>query len=66
MEQKIQKKSFLFEIMAFEVVARNSAYCNQNTCYRQMKVLTKSLKISDQTIADFFQFNIYVIYGKIG
>ena len=32
---KNPKKSFIFEIMAFELVARNSAHCNGNTCYGQ-------------------------------
>ena len=35
MEQKIQKKSSVFDIKAFEVVAENSAYCGRNTCHRQ-------------------------------
>ena len=35
MQQKIDKKSFIFEIMAFELVARNYAHCNGNTCYGQ-------------------------------
>ena len=52
--------------MAFERVSRNSAYCNKNTCYRQINVLTNSLEISDQTKADFFQLNISRIHGKIG
>ena len=33
MQQKIQKKTFASEIMAFEIVAGNSAYCRRNTCY---------------------------------
>ena len=36
MQQKIQKKSFASEIMAFEIVALNSAYCCRNTCHRQL------------------------------
>ena len=35
-QQKIQKKSFASEIMAFEIIAGNSAYCCQNTCHRQL------------------------------
>ena len=35
MERNIQKKSSVFEIKAFEVVAENSAYCGRNTCHRQ-------------------------------
>ena len=35
MEKKIQKESTVFEIIAFEVVAENSAYRGMNTCHRQ-------------------------------
>ena len=35
MERNIQKKSSVFEIKAFEVVAENSAYCGRNTCHWQ-------------------------------
>ena len=35
MESEIQKKSSVFQIKAFEVVAENSAYCGMNTCHRQ-------------------------------
>ena len=36
MQSKIQKKSFDFEIMAFEIAAVNSAYCYRNTGHRQL------------------------------
>ena len=36
MQQKIQKKFFASEIVAFEIVAGNSAYCCRNTCHRQL------------------------------
>ena len=36
MQQKNKKKSFSSEIMAFEIVAWNSAYCCRNTCNRQL------------------------------
>ena len=36
MQYKIKKKSLSFEIMAFEIVAVNSAYCCRNTCHRQL------------------------------
>ena len=35
MEWKIQKKSSVFQIKAFEIVAENSAYCGRNTVQRQ-------------------------------
>ena len=31
MQQKVKKKYFLYEIMALEVVARKSAYCDGNS-----------------------------------
>ena len=36
MQQKIQKKFFDSEIMAFEIVAENSGYCCRNTCHQQL------------------------------
>ena len=36
MQKKIQKRSFASEIVAFEIVAGNSAYCCRNTCHRQL------------------------------
>ena len=35
MEKKVQKKSSVFEIKGFEVVAEYSAYSGMNTCHRQ-------------------------------
>ena len=35
MEQKIGKKSSVFEIKAFEIVAENSAHSGKNTSHRQ-------------------------------
>ena len=53
MQQKIEKYCFVSEMMAFEIIAVNSAYCCKNTCLSAVNVLTNSLKISDQTEADF-------------
>ena len=36
MQQKIKKDFFVSEIMAFELVAENSAYCCRNTGHRQL------------------------------
>ena len=36
MQDKIQKESFASEIMAFEIVAVNSAYCCRITSHRQL------------------------------
>ena len=36
MQKKIKKKSFFSDIMAFQIVAVNSAYCCRNTCHRQL------------------------------
>ena len=36
MQQKIRKMSFASEIIAFEIVSGNSAYCCRNTCHRQL------------------------------
>ena len=44
MQQKIQRKFFASELMAFEIVARNSAYCCRNTCHRQLMREQKVLR----------------------
>ena len=66
MQQQVQKKSFVFEIMAFEIVAVNSAYCCENTCSSVVTVLRNSLQISDKTKADFFQLNLPRSHEKRG
>ena len=43
-QQKIQNRSFASEIMAFEIVAGNSAYCCRNTCLRQLMREQKVLR----------------------
>ena len=35
MEWKTQKKSSIFQIIPFEIIAENSAYCGMNTCHRR-------------------------------
>ena len=55
---------FVFEIMAFEFVSK-CANCNGNYLLSAVNDLTNSLKITNQTNKDFFQFNISQIPGKI-
>ena len=52
--------------MASELVAWKSAYCDQNTLYSAVNVLTNSPNILDMIKADFFQLNLTQIHGKIG
>ena len=52
--------------MVFELVARNCAHCIGEYLLWAVNVLTSSVKISDQTNADFFQLNITQMHGKIG
>ena len=52
--------------MAFELVARNFSTMQREYLLSAVNVLKNSLKISDQTIADFFQLNISQMHGKIG
>ena len=66
MQSKIEKQPFLFEIKAFEVVVRKSTYSDGNTLSSGVNVLTNSLKSSDATKADIFQFNLSRIRGEIG
>ena len=42
MQWKIKKDSFDLEIMAFELVGVNSAYCYRNTGHRQLIVKKQS------------------------
>ena len=35
MQQKIQKKSSVFDIIALEFIAESYAYCGRNTCHQQ-------------------------------
>ena len=65
-QSQMDRKSFLFEIKAFEVVVRKSAYSDGNTLSSGVNVLTNSLKISDATKEDIFQLNLSRIRGKIG
>ena len=66
MQSKVEKQPFLFEINAFEVVVKKSAYSDGNTSSSGVNVLTNSLKISDATKADIFQLNLSRIHGKTG
>ena len=66
MQEKMHKKSFVFEIMAFELVAQKLCTLQREYLLSAVNVLTNSLKISDQTNADFFQLNISQMHGKIG
>ena len=66
MQSKIEKQPFLFEIKAFKVVVKKSAYSDGNTLSSGVNVLTNSLKISDATKEDIFQLNLCRIGGKIG
>ena len=74
MQEKIHKKSFIFEIMAFdklrEIVHIATGILVMSFIFA-VNVLTNllwavSVKISDQTNAGFFQLNISQLHGKIG
>ena len=56
-QQKIHKKSFIFEI----ILTLQREYL-----LWAVNVLTNSVKISDQTNADVFQLNIPQMHRKIG
>ena len=51
MQWKIKKESFVSEIMAFELVGVNSAYCYRNTGHRQLIIIII-------IINDLFQFGL--------
>ena len=66
MQEKIQKKSFVFEIMALQSCCVKFSMFRQEYLSSLVNVLTNSVKISDQTKADFPQLNLPRIHGKIG
>ena len=57
MQENIQKKSFLFEIMALKGFCVNFSMFRQEYLSSGVNVLTKSVRISDQTKADFNLLN---------
>ena len=66
MEKKIHKKSSVFEIKAFEVVAENSAYCRRNTCHRQSMCYQTILRFMIR-VKQSFRNSIYLkLVGKKG
>ena len=66
MQETIQKMSFVF------LGNGASSYCVKISMFRReylssvVNVLTNSVKISDQTIANFVQLNLPQIHEKIG
>ena len=54
----------VLEIMAFEFVSKMCKLQRENLL-SAVNELTNSLKITNQTNKDFFQFNISQIHGKI-
>ena len=63
MEEKIDKKFFIFETMAFELVPSKLCTLQREYLLWAVNVFTNSVKISDQTNADFFQLNISQKHG---
>ena len=65
MQERIEKTSFVF------LDNGASSYCVKFSMFRReylssvVNVLTSSVKISDQTIADFVQLNLPRIHEKI-
>ena len=62
----MQKKAFVYEIMAFEIVIKNSRKFLREYLSSAVNVLAKRLNISVQTKADFFQLNLPRIHKKVG
>ena len=66
MQETIKKMSFVF------LGNGASSYCVKISMFRReymlsvVNVLTNSVKISDETIADFVQLNLPQIHEKIG
>ena len=57
--------SFIFEIMALNLL-REIVHIATGILVMGKQRVKNSVKISDQTNADFFQLNISQMHGKIG
>ena len=58
MQRKIQKKSFVSEIIVSELLPLNSLYKENNTCHRRSVCVKKqSSRFLQSTNRDFFQLN---------
>ena len=66
MEIKIQKKSCVFEIKAFESCCGKFCILRHEYLSSAANVLANSLKIYDQSKAVFFQLTLPGIYWKKG
>ena len=66
MQSKIQKKSFISEIKAFEIVVVNSAYCCRNTCHRQLMRYQKVLRFHIRLKVTFSKSIYLELTGKEG
>ena len=61
MQQKIQKKSSVFKMIAFEVDAESYAYCGRNTCHRQSMCYQTDLRFQIR-VKQTFSNSIYLEY----
>ena len=64
MQWNIQKKSFVSDIMAFEICCCDFSILLRDYLSSAVNVLINSLKISDHTKADIFQLNLSRIHEK--
>ena len=62
----MQKKTFVLEIMAFEIVAKNSRKLLREYFSSAVNVFPNTLNISVQTKADFLQLNLPRIHETRG
>ena len=65
MQKKIDKKSYFWDNGVWTCCAKLCTL-QQEYLLWAVNVLTNSVKISDQTNADFFQLNISQMHEKIG
>ena len=67
MQQKIQKKFFLFETIASELVTLNCLYKEENTCNRHSVCWERLLRFSmslTETFCKSIAFTVINKYGK--
>ena len=69
MHKKIEKKFFVFEIIASELVALNSVYSEENTCHPHSmccKTVLRFCMSLTQTFCKSIAFTVINKYGKGG
>ena len=66
MQKQNQKKFFVFEIIASELIALNCLYSEENTCYRQAVCYETVLKFCMSLTLTFYKSIAFTVIKKDG